>query len=61
MITDGRAKGQWPKGNKIWAGVMPSLVGVRSPPFPGGPIQFGMAFPVLTLFHLFLDKVVGCR
>jgi len=32
MITGGRAKGQWPKGNKIWAGVMPSLGGVLGPP-----------------------------
>jgi hypothetical protein len=33
MITDGRAKGWWPRGENIWIGPMPSLPGVRSPPF----------------------------
>jgi hypothetical protein len=32
MITDGRAKGWWPRGENIWIGPMPSLPGVRSPP-----------------------------
>ena len=32
MITDGRAKGWWPRGENIWIGPMPSRPGVRSPP-----------------------------
>jgi len=52
MITDGRARGRWPREDNIWVGVVPSLRACGARPSGGLVIRAGMAFrgePGITL------------
>ena len=51
MITDGRAKGSWPKRDNIWVGVMSTLRACRARPSTGWTTQVRMALrgnPMIT-------------